>query len=210
MINNIFNEDFFKDPKVPPIIILIIGLGLAVLFLISMPWQETLRHYPEISGLSPQDFKPEPLPVRGEIRPLRFHRSDFTYQCNECHRTFLSPKGRRRGVAERHYIKFDHGNNDFCLNCHHRTNREAYAAYDGSQIPADEPDRLCSKCHGMVYRDWEIGAHGRRNGFWMASMGEVKQLYCIQCHDPHTPKFEALSPMPGPSVGDRQAKRGAH
>ncbi len=207
-MKNILNKNFFKDPKMPYRIIFIIGLGLAILFLKSMPWHETLRYYSETSDIFSQNLKPESLPVRGDVRPLEFHRSDFTYQCNECHRSFLTPHGRRQGVAERHYIKFEHGNNDYCFNCHHRTNREAYVAYDGSQIPADAPNLLCSKCHGLVYRDWQIGAHGRRLGFWNTALDDTKQVHCIQCHDPHTPKFEDLSPMPGPFHEHRQAKRG--
>ena len=55
----------------------------------------------------------------------------------------------------------DHGNNRFCLNCHHPTNRKAFVDYDGSEIAEADVVLLCAKCHGPTYRDWQAGVHGR-------------------------------------------------
>jgi len=89
-----------------------------------------------------------------------------------------------------------HGENRFCLNCHHPTNRNAFVDYDGSEIPQKDVVLLCGKCHGPVYRDWKAGVHGRQNGFWKADLGEKTKLRCIQCHDPHQPKFQPMKPLP--------------
>lgn len=140
-------------------------------------------------------------PVRGEVKPLRLRRTGFTYKCSECHKSFETVRRSERLVAEHTDLELDHGSNDYCLNCHHPTNRNVYVDHDGSEIPADEPARLCGKCHGPVYRDWRNGVHGRRTGFWNLTMGSSKRLLCIQCHDPHKPKFGSLAPLPGPRVG---------
>ena len=140
-------------------------------------------------------------PLRGELRPLRLRRgmpTGFIYKCSECHRAFQTPRRFDQRLAEHRDIVLDHGRNDYCLNCHHQTNRDAYVTHDGREIPADEPAQLCAKCHGIVYRDWEAGAHGRRHGHWDPAQGEREQLLCIQCHDPHAPKIEGLTPLPGP------------
>jgi hypothetical protein len=152
----------------------------------------------KIAQVSESDYKVDYLPIRGEIQPLRLQRGGFTYNCNECHRVFESVEGRKRLIAEHTDINLNHGANDYCFNCHHRSNRNAYAAHDGSEIPSTQPARLCGKCHGLVYRDWENGVHGRKSGYWDGTQGNNKQLLCIQCHDPHSPKFPSLKPMPGP------------
>ena len=177
------------------------GFGLcAALFLAGAGALAFLeRIEPEDAGGGPA--KVDRAPLRGELRPLRLRRGTFDYACSECHRTFQSPPGRRALVAEHTDLRFDHGSNDYCLNCHHPTNRNAYVAHDGSEIRADRPAELCRKCHGPTHRDWEQGAHGRRQGHCDASRGERQRLLCIQCHDPHAPRFPKLAPMAGPPVG---------
>lgn len=157
------------------------------------------------SELLPSDDVPVSIvkvdtsPVRGEAQPLRLRRTGFEYRCSECHKTFESPKRTRPLVAEHAEIALNHGRNDYCLNCHHNENRDAYTTHDGSEIPSDQPAELCAKCHGLVHRDWLGGAHGRRNGYWNPEQGESQRLLCVQCHDPHSPKFAKLKPMPGPT-----------
>jgi hypothetical protein len=68
--------------------------------------------------------------------------------------------------------------------------------YDGSEIAQADVVLLCAKCHGTTYRDWKAGVHGRANGFWNADLGDKTKLRCIQCHDPHHPKFQAMKPLP--------------
>lgn len=140
-------------------------------------------------------------PVRGEFKPLRNRRTGFEYRCTECHADFTSLR-RQHDLPGEHaavYGAFNHGLNANCLNCHNPIDRDAYADSDGSSIPADQPARLCAKCHGPIYREWETGIHGRQNGFWDERFGPRRKLLCVQCHDPHNPRFAPLTPDPPPA-----------
>ncbi len=124
----------------------------------------------------------------------------------ECHTLFPARWHYDRPMAEHRDIKLDHGNNRFCLNCHHPTNRNAFVDYDGAEIAQADVIQLCAKCHGTIYRDWKAGVHGRENGYWKADAGEKTKLRCIQCHDPHSPKFKPMQPL----APLRYPARGAH
>jgi hypothetical protein len=137
-------------------------------------------------------------PVRGEMKPLLLRRSSFQYKCSECHKDFSSMKRREDLKGEHSNIDFDHGSNLNCLNCHHQKNRNVYVDQFGGEIPSTQPARLCAKCHGPIHRDWVAGVHGRQNGYWDVSKGERTKLLCIQCHDPHRPKFQLMKPDPAP------------
>jgi hypothetical protein len=120
----------------------------------------------------------------------------WTYDCTECHKLFAARwHYDNRPLVEHKDIKLNHGNNRFCLNCHHPTNRSAFVDYDGAEIAEADVVKLCAKCHGTIYRDWEAGVHGRPNGYWKADLGAKTKLRCIQCHDPHSPQFPALKPL---------------
>ncbi len=122
-------------------------------------------------------------------------RNGWTYNCMECHTLIAAKWHYDRPVNEHRDIALEHGNNRFCLNCHHPTNRNAFVDYDGAEIAERDVVQLCAKCHGTTYRDWQAGVHGRSNGFWQAGAGEKTKLRCIQCHDPHRPKFQAMKPL---------------
>src|SRR5512133_89695 len=158
-----------------------------------------------------------------QIVGLNLVRNGWTYNCMECHKLLkaqwhyieagplaISSPDQTVGVLNEHKnIRLDHGNNRFCLNCHHPTNRNAFVDYDGAEIAQADVVLLCAKCHGPTYRDWKAGVHGRRNGFWNASMGEQTRLRCIQCHDPHQPKFRPMQPLP-PLTYPTRAAHAAH
>lgn len=148
-------------------------------------------------------------PVRGEFKPLRNRRTGFEYKCSECHEDFTTLT-RQQDLASEHseiYDNFDHGINTRCINCHHQEDRNAYVDHDGGIIPASTPARLCAKCHGPTYRDWQKGAHGRVNGFWDPGKGEQTKVLCVQCHDPHSPSFKPMVPDAKP-LHSRLAKDG--
>ena len=123
-------------------------------------------------------------------------KNGWTYNCMECHSLFSAKWRYDRPMAEHQNIKLDHGNNRYCLNCHHATNRNAFNDYDGSEIAQTEVVQLCAKCHGTTFRDWQAGVHGRQNGYWLSEKGTKTKLRCIQCHDPHSPKFKPMQPLP--------------
>lgn len=130
----------------------------------------------------------------------------WTYDCMECHRA-LEPKWDRggRAMVEHENIQLNHGNNRFCLNCHHPTNRNVFVDYDGSEIAETAVVELCARCHGTTHRDWNAGVHGRQNGHWDKVKGASTKLTCIQCHDPHDPKFKAMEALRSPDYPERAA-----
>lgn len=133
----------------------------------------------------------------------------FDYRCMECHGLFVSVSDGwvRSSLNQHRHIELKHGINDNCYNCHDRENRDLYVGNQGVPIPADQPQMLCAKCHGLVYRDWLQGAHGRTDGYWSEEFGPLDRKKCIQCHDPHVPPFPPMRPAPGPNtlrMGDQE------
>ena len=159
--------------------------------------QTALQITPQKAVPLPKDWL-DTTPVHNE-RKLVFYLNDFVYRCKECHRDFNTvirshlPFGAHKDMA------FNHGLNLRCYNCHNFKNLETYVDFDGSEIPNNKPVLLCRKCHGVTYRDWIAGAHGRINGYWNESRGAQIKLECNQCHNPHQPHFPRLVPRPPPS-----------
>ena len=147
-------------------------------------------------------------------------KSGWAYNCMECHKLFPARwHYDDRPFNEHKDIQLKHGENRFCLNCHHATNRNAFVDYDGAEIAQVDVVKLCAKCHGTTYRDWQAGVHGRQNGFWKADLGDKTKLRCIQCHDPHSPKFKEMKPLAplkyparaaNPPAGDKAATTAHH
>ncbi len=128
---------------------------------------------------------------------LVFKKLDWDYACMECHKHVDDPTDFQREMEVEHdNIVLEHGNNRYCLNCHHDTQRDQYVDYDGAIIAKENHTLLCAKCHGPKHRDWKAGVHGRQNGYWDESKGPKVKLNCIQCHDPHKPTFAPIKPMP--------------
>ena len=132
---------------------------------------------------------------------LLFYTQEFSQACSECHEKDLKSKPKKSHLpfGAHKDMFFTHGLNLRCLNCHHADYPDTFTGHDGSVIPKDKPVLLCRKCHGVTYRDWQAGIHGRINSFWNAQLGPKKNLACNQCHNPHHPKFPALKPMAPPT-----------
>ena len=161
-----------------------------------------LQPFPFVSPVS--DATPVPrwatdtTPVRQpRLRP-EYRTAVFTYRCSDCHKIIPSPPETFRTLTQHREIHLQHGINTRCFNCHHRTTRDAFVDDYGQEIPWDQPQLLCGKCHGPVYRDWQHGSHGRTNGYWDVRQGPQTRRRCIECHDPHQPPFPPLAPAPGP------------
>lgn len=91
-----------------------------------------------------------------------------------------------------------HGRNNNCFNCHEENNLALMQTRDGRKVSFGESPLLCGSCHGPTYRDWEAGVHGRTSGYWNRTMGAIDRKQCVNCHDPHAPKFPGRHPAPGP------------
>jgi hypothetical protein len=151
-----------------------------------------------------EDSHLDKMPVRA-TEGLDLTRMSWSYDCMECHK-LLPAKWTDLQRVEHRNITLNHGANRFCINCHHASDRTAFNDYDGSIIPRENVVQLCGRCHGPTYRDWTAGVHGRKNGYWLKSKGPQTRLRCIQCHDPHSPKFKPIKPQAPPSYPKRAAQ----
>lgn len=149
------------------------------------------------------------VPMRGTPGPLAFHLDGDDFPCSTCHEGFEGGLGQQALEDQHSNITFQHGLNVECLNCHNPKNADAYVYHDGSEIPGDEPTRLCAKCHGPHYREWNMNVHGRVMGSWGPEQGPQQRLDCIQCHDPHHPRFPEMAPE-SPPVLTRFEKAPSH
>ncbi len=141
-----------------------------------------------------QDSSEQEFPV--PLKPL----SKTISPCRACHgpeKDFPVNFKRREDLLAHTNIKLNHGGvRLWCLDCHSPDNRNFLLPLsDGKAIDFERSYLLCGKCHGTKYRDWKYGIHGKRTGSWNG----VKNYYlCVTCHDPHSPRFKPMAPMPPP------------
>lgn len=120
--------------------------------------------------------------------------------CSECHNEDLPPNPERRDLGEPHdavpgkFVNHD-SENRWCLDCHNTNNRNKLRLINGKLVGFKEYYRLCEQCHKRIYREWKMGVHGKRTGYWN---GVKEYMHCAQCHDPHDPPFKPIEPMPAP------------
>lgn len=133
--------------------------------------------------------------------------------CTDCHHLFPPSEETPTELVFHRHIRLEHGMNDRCRNCHAIGERNLLVLHGGQLVSFAQSPLLCAKCHGPTYRDWEYGAHGRTNGYWDASRGEVRRLQCVECHNPHDPAVEdmdPIAPLPAPHIPLRHGSREAH
>lgn len=131
--------------------------------------------------------------------------SDF--DCYACHEKGKAPI-LRYDTNQNLIIPKEHGNivmhhgsherNNNCFNCHDELNLELLQTRDKRELKLSDSTPLCGSCHGPTYRDWEAGVHGRTSGFWDRGQGAYDREDCVNCHNPHSPKFPGRKPAPGP------------
>lgn len=146
--------------------------------------------------LQPQWYEVET--ARGEI----LENKSIVGNCHLCH-AFWVPIPRTTQTSNPRFahanIVLNHGSNDRCYNCHQIDDRNKYVANDGSDIMVQTPEKLCERCHGLIYQDWLAGTHGKWTGRWDSSNWRERHTYtCTECHDPHDPvfKYETVAPPP--------------
>ncbi len=143
-------------------------------------------HLYSIKNRKPAESFPTPSP------PF----SEGIFPCSECHAD-MEPNLKRRQLEYMHTdIVLNHAEGQrWCLDCHNPNDRDKLRLVSGELIEFTESYRLCGQCHGDKYRDWKVGIHGKRTGYWN---GDKQYLLCPSCHNPHDPKFKPLAPMPPP------------
>ncbi len=118
-------------------------------------------------------------------------------RCNSCHAEHVKAPYARSvtDLKDFHVGKaFAHGT-VACAACHDLQDRERLHLADGTVIPLAEVQQLCGQCHGLQARDYAHGAHGGMNGYWDLSRGPRVRNGCVDCHNPHAPKFQSYAPV---------------
>jgi hypothetical protein len=177
---------------------------IAVCFLALAAWFVFSSGQAEI----PTAATPEVDEAALSTAPIRDTESDrptvniagFELNCMECHALFRSRPETPRRLTQHQHIVLDHGINDRCFNCHDNENRNALSLRGDRTVPYTEVARLCAKCHGPTYRDWQGGLHGRSMYAWDPNGAGQRRLRCSECHDPHAPAVDPFTPLPGPNT----------
>ncbi len=150
-------------------------------------------HTPPALGVKPQ--KKEQL-VEAKAPPL----TEGIFPCTQCHNEKVNGKlnTTRRELQFHDDIQseFHHDSeNRWCLDCHDAKNRDVLHLTSGAAVTFTESYKLCGQCHGDKYRDWKRGVHGKRIGHWN---GDKTYFLCVNCHNPHSPRFKSIKPLPPP------------
>ena len=81
-----------------------------------------------------------------------------------------------------------------CYACHNPQDSDTLRLADGSAVEYTDVMNLCAQCHGVQARYYARGLHGGMAGYWDLSRGGRVRNNCIDCHDPHVPKFPTMRP----------------
>ncbi len=123
--------------------------------------------------------------------------SEGIYPCSNCHAGLEVNKTKRELEFHQEIKILNHAEDRrWCLDCHNADDRDNLRLVSGQLIPFEKSYYLCGQCHGTIFRDWRAGIHGRRTGEWN---GTKKYRLCAHCHNPHSPRFRPLKPMPPPA-----------
>jgi formate-dependent nitrite reductase cytochrome c552 subunit len=134
-----------------------------------------------------------------------------TIACATCHATKPANTTSKLGTPLTQFhqgLVGQHGNLS-CTSCHNPA--DGYSSLrlaDGKSVAYSEVMTLCAQCHGPQFRDYQHGAHGGMAGYWDRTKGGQVRNNCIDCHDPHGPKYPTVQPARGPN--DRFQTGGSH
>ena len=124
--------------------------------------------------------------------------SEGVFPCSQCHDKPGDRTRRELGYHDEIQAVFDHdAEHRWCLDCHDVANRDVLHLSNGDPVPFTESYRLCGQCHGDKFRDWREGIHGKRVGAWN---GAKTYYLCVNCHNPHSPRFKGVQEI---QVGGR-------
>ena len=139
------------------------------------------------------------LTVLQEIQVPSPPFTEGIFPCSSCHdNKNQKPNPQRRILGMHDEVQLKHGpESRWCLDCHDLTERDRLHLVSGERIEFTSSYLLCGQCHGDKLRDWRLGIHGKRTGHWD---GSKQYLLCVHCHNPHSPRFHALAPMPKPKA----------
>ena len=124
------------------------------------------------------------------------HGNSVTVACATCHATRVSNHDNKLPVDLNEFhggMAFAHGTVS-CLSCHNPADYDSLKLADGTRLDYSDVMTLCSQCHGTQRRDYDHGAHGGMNGYWDLKRGPRTRNNCVDCHDPHLPKYPQMQP----------------
>jgi len=172
-------------------------------------WQAGTRTNPragpaaaaELSQASSQSGVTHPVIIRQPSGPPRIQLAGSDPQgrvgnvaCSACH-SLRQPNLDNETAAtldEFHQgMTCDHGS-IACYACHNPNDSDVLRLADGSSVAYENVMTLCSQCHGMQADSFTHGAHGGMNGHWDLGRGPQRKNNCIDCHDPHAPRYPKM------------------
>jgi hypothetical protein len=181
-------------------------LPLALAALLAAPLASTAKSPPPpppapvVAPAEAADSPASPNLIRAEPPPF----TEGIFPCSQCHEKAGDATPRQLAFHDEIQAEFHHGPpTRFCLDCHDNGKRDFLHLIGGALIPFTESYKLCGQCHGDKYRDWRVGIHGKRTGMWN---GQKTYYLCVNCHNPHNPRFKALKPEPPPIRPQEQGR----
>ena len=130
------------------------------------------------------------------------HGNAVTVACATCHKIKPANPESKLGAALTllHQDLIGKHGSLSCVSCHNPN--DGYSSLklaDGKSVAFSEVMTLCAQCHGPQFRDYQHGAHGGMTGHWDLAKGPRTRNNCIDCHDPHSPKYPTVAPAAGPN-----------
>ncbi len=128
--------------------------------------------------------------VEGQtFKVLRRSTAIQRYPCSHCHDQMRQTVNAKPTKAHWN-VKMLHPNfSNTCNLCH--GGDKSLVTLEGDSVGFDHSYKVCAQCHGMQYKDWVGGAHGKRAVGWKA---QRVILNCTECHNPHDPEFKKRKP----------------
>lgn len=119
------------------------------------------------------------------------------FPCMECHDLIQSPERKIPLKSPHQNIKFNHMKAiQNCYICHDAKNMNQLKMITHETLSLNQSHQLCLQCHGEKTKDWHNGIHGKQVGSWN---GAKFRSTCVECHDPHHPKFPQMQADPQPT-----------
>jgi formate-dependent nitrite reductase cytochrome c552 subunit len=125
-------------------------------------------------------------------------------ECLGCHEIVDADELIPRKLTDMHediQAIFDHGKGAlWCYDCHNA--KSSNMIHKDGKNPArfESSAGVCSKCHASIYEDWKKGVHTKISG---NIHGERTKLSCVECHNPHHPKFKQVTPEAKPILREK-------
>jgi hypothetical protein len=116
--------------------------------------------------------------------------------CSTCHGIREpNPENRRPSDLKQFHQEMPMAHGELaCYACHNPADIDTLRLADGSVVEYPDVMNLCAQCHGAQAKKYARGIHGGMTGYWDLTRGGRVRNNCIDCHDPHVPKFPMMQP----------------